>query len=132
MHSLGRIEEKVEGQGKALELFRDDFSEEKDHAHDSRATIHKRLDGQGTQISHLETTVAISGQVDAQLRDTIDGLKKTFEEEVKPALDEWRRIKILGAGAAGVFLFLGISIGTAVAWAGDTAVTAVRHWLRIN
>src|SRR5262245_29296364 len=118
MLALGGIQQQLIGQGKAIDRIHADMSEERDHAHDSRTTIHKRLDEQAQQISHLETTVAIRGQVEAQLRDQI----ASITAEVSPAISEWRRIKILGAGFGGVLLILGISIGSIMAWASDTAV----------
>lgn len=87
------------------------------------------------QIAHLETTVAISGEVDAQLRDEIAALKKTVQENhetVSPALEEWKRMKTLGVGISGLIALAGLTIGGLVAWAGDIAVNAVRAWLKIH
>ncbi|MFP3656807.1 hypothetical protein, partial [Burkholderia sp. SIMBA_052] len=53
---------------------RENFSEEKESAHESRAVIHRRLDKHTQTVGKLETTVAISGQVEAQLRDQIAAL----------------------------------------------------------
>jgi hypothetical protein len=64
MLALGRLQE-------GMDRRRSDFQEEKRDAHDSRAVIHRRLDEQADQIGHLETTVTIRGEVDAQLQDQI-------------------------------------------------------------
>lgn len=108
---------------------------EKDNAHHSRSVIHRRLDEQAMQIAHLDTTVAISGGVDATLRDEIKALKETVEknhDSVQPALDEWRRMKTLGYGISGLIAFAGLTIGGMIAYASDGAVAALRHWLKIN
>lgn len=128
MRALGRVEEGVS-------RIRADFQDEKENAHESRAVIHKRLDDQTNKFGHLEMTVAISGGVDAQLRDQIAELRKTVEENhaaVAPALEEWKRMKTLGVGISGLIALAGLTIGGMVAWASDGLIAALRHWLRIN
>lgn len=128
MHALGRVEEGVK-------RIREDFQEEKQSAHESRAVIHARLDSQAKQIGHLDTTVAISSGVDATLREEIKALKETVDRNhaaVQPALEEWKRMKTLGVGISGLIAFAGLTIGGIVAYVGDGAVGAIRHWLKIN
>ncbi len=127
MRVLGRIEEKVEQLEKA-------FQAEKSDAHLSRSTIHRRLDDQVVQVSLLDKTVAIHAQIDAQLRDEIAGLSSTVADNhkaVTPALDEWKRLKTLGYGVSVLLVATGASIAGLVYWAGEAAVTSVRHWLKI-
>ncbi|NTG94266.1 DUF1515 domain-containing protein [Rhizobium rhizogenes] len=127
VRSLGRVEE-------GLDRIREDFQEEKESAHESRAVIHKRLDEHARQMAKTDETIAIAGLVDAQIRDQIKALEKTVEknhEEVVPSISEWRRIKILGAGFGGILLLLGISVGAIVTWASDTASSIVRQWLKL-
>ncbi|NTG61852.1 DUF1515 domain-containing protein [Agrobacterium rhizogenes] len=127
MRTLGRLEEGVE-------RIRDDFQEEKESAHESRAVIHKRLDDHAKQMSKTDETIAIAGLVDAQIRDEVKTLQESVRknhEEVEPALSEWRRIKLLGAGVGGLLLLFGISVGAVITWASDTASSLVRHWLKI-
>lgn len=128
LHALGRVEEGVK-------RIREDFQEEKQNARESRAVIHARLDSQAKQISHLDTTVAISGEVDARIREEIKTLKETVERNhaaVQPALDEWKRMKTLGVGISGLIAFAGLTAGGIIAYIGDGAVAAVRHWLKID
>ncbi len=135
LHALGRVEEAIAGIRESISRLREDFGDEKDHAHESRAVIHRRLDEQTSQIGKLETTVAISGQVDAQLRDQIADLRDQVEGNqaaVSPAIEEWKRMKALGYGISGLIALAGLTIGGVVAWASDGAVAALRHWLRIN
>ena len=128
MRALGRVEEGVS-------RIRQDFQDEKHNAQESRAVIHRRLDEQAKQIGHLDTTVAISGEVDAQLRDQIAALKETVDKNhasVAPALEEWKRMKTIGVGISGLIALAGLTIGGLIAWVGDAAVTAIRAWLKIN
>ncbi|WP_017960017.1 membrane protein [Rhizobium leguminosarum] len=135
LRALGRVEGRLSGIEESVSLLREDVSDEKDNAHESRSVIHRRLDEQAKQIAHLDTTVAISGGVDATLRDEIKALKETVEknhDSVQPALDEWRRMKTLGYGISGLIAFAGLTIGGMIAYASDGAVAALRHWLKIN
>ncbi|MBY5503156.1 hypothetical protein HFO82_31785 [Rhizobium leguminosarum] len=91
MRAIGRVEGRLTGIEDSVSHLREEVSDEKSNAHDSRAVIHKRLDEQAKQIAHLDTTVAISGGVDAQLRDQMKGLADTVaknHEAVQPALEE--------------------------------------------
>lgn len=124
MRVLGRLEEGVS-------RLREDFQQEKESAHESRAVIHRRLDEHGQNVSKLETTVAISGQVDAQLRDKITSLDKQITENVTPSIEEWKRIKTMGLGMSSLLVIAGVSAAsiTAIAW--DWFLALMRHWLRI-
>lgn len=121
LHALGRLQEGVD-------RLREDFQEEKMLAHESRAKLHSRLDDQAKEIAHLETTVAISGEIDAQIRGQMTSLKATVE----PQIEEWKRLKTLGMGISGLLVVAGITVGSVVVAAGDAAVTAIRAWLRIQ
>jgi ferritin-like protein len=125
---LGRVEEGVK-------RIREDFQEEKQSAHESRAVIHRRLDEQRQQIHLLDKVVEISSGVDATLREEIKSIKGTVEKNhtaVQPALEEWRRMKTIGYGISGLIAFAGLTVGAVVTWASDGAVAALRHWLKIN
>jgi DNA-binding MurR/RpiR family transcriptional regulator len=125
MRVLGRLEEGVS-------RLREDFQQEKESAHESRAVIHRRLDEHGQNVSKLETTVAISGQVDAQLRDKITSLDKQITENVTPSIEEWKRIKTMGLGMSSLLVIAGVSAASIAALAWDWFAAAFRHWLRIG
>lgn len=135
LRALGRVEGRLTGIEENVALLRQEMSEEKANAHESRAVIHKRLDEQARQIAHLNTRAAISGGADAQLRDEVLTLKETVEknqETVAPALEEWKRMKTIGYGISGLIAFAGLTTGGVIAYASDGAVGALRHWLKIN
>ncbi|MBB4342161.1 DUF1515 domain-containing protein [Rhizobium leguminosarum] len=135
LRALGRVEGRLSGIEESVSLLREDVSDEKDNAHQSRSVIHRRLDEQAKQISHLDTTVAITGGVDAQIREEIKSLKDTVDKNhaaTQPALEEWRRMKTIGYGISGLIAFAGLTVGAVVTWASDGAVAALRHWLKIN
>ncbi|MER9628389.1 DUF1515 domain-containing protein [Mesorhizobium sp. M0296] len=128
MVALGRVQEGVN-------RLREDFGDEKRLAHESRAVIHHRLDEQGHEIASLRTDMAIAGKVDAQVRDEIKALAGKVEanqNEVLPSVQDWKRMKTIGVGIAGLLAIGGLSFGAMLMWAGDAAATAVRHWLRIT
>ena len=135
MRALGRVEGRLSGIEESVSLLREDVGDEKDNAHESRTVIHRRLDEQAKQISHLDTTVAITGGVDAQIRDGIKALKDTVNKNhdaVTPALDEWKRLKSLGVGISGLIALAGLTVGGTISYAGDGLVAWFRHWLKIG
>lgn len=118
-----------------LDRLSEDFSEEKRSAANSRASIHQRLDTQVERIGRLETASEINVQINAQQREALKALNSTVQNNhmaVQPSIDEWRRMKALGIGLAGLLALGGLSLGAMLMWASDAAVTAVRHWLRIS
>lgn len=135
MRALGRVEGRLTGIEESVSLLREDLSEEKDNAHESRSVIHRRLDEQMKQIHLLDKVVEISSGVDATLREEIKSLKETVDKNhaaTQPALDEWRRMKTIGYGVSGLIAFAGLTTGGIIAYASDGAVAAFRHWLKIN
>lgn len=135
LRALGRVEGRLTGIEENVSLLREEVSDEKQNAHESRSVIHRRLDDQGKQISHLDTTMVISGAVDATLREEIKTLKDTVEKNhvaTQPALEDWKRLKTLGVGISGLIALAGLTIGGMVAYASDGAVAWLRHWLKIN
>jgi len=128
MLALGRVQEGVD-------RLTADLRDEKTNAHESRATLHRRLDEQSQEISSIREDIVISAHVDAQVRGEIKKLSDLVEANhatVAPSLEEWKRMKTLGIGLAGLMAIGGMSIGAALLWMGETAANAVRQWLRIT
>lgn len=135
MLALGRVEGKLTGIEDKVALIREDVSEEKDNAHESRAVIHRRLDEQMKQIYLLDKVVEINAGVDAQVREELKVIKETVQKNhdaVQPTLEDWKRLKTLGYGISGLIAFAGLTIGGMVAYASDGAVAWLRHWLKIS
>ncbi|MBX4972179.1 DUF1515 domain-containing protein [Rhizobium lentis] len=135
LRALGRVEGRLTGIEENMALLREDVSDEKENAHESRSVVHRRLDEQAKQIARLDATVAISGGVEATLREEIKGLRETVEKNhasTQPALEDWKRIKAIGYGISGLIALAGLTVGGVVAYASDGAVAWLRHWLKIN
>ncbi|TAX39165.1 DUF1515 domain-containing protein [Rhizobium leguminosarum] len=135
LRALGRVEGRLTGIEDSVSHLREEVSDEKDNAHESRSVIHRRLDEQARQIHLLDMTVTVSSNVDGQIREEIKTLKDTVEknhEAVAPTLEEWKKMKTLGYGISGLIAFAGLTIGGVVAYMSDGAVAALRHWLKIN
>lgn len=119
----------------AVERLTEEVLDERIVARDNRAIIHRRLDGQGDEISRLRQDVAIMGKVDAQVRDELAELRETVtsnHNSVLPDIDEWRRMRRLGRGLFWLLGLGGVSLGAAIVWAGEAVRTAVLSWLKIG
>lgn len=119
----------------AVERLTDEVREERVEARENRATIHRRLDDQGSEIARLRQDVAIMGMVDAQVRDELSELSETVKTEnakIAPDIEEWRRMRRLGRGFFWLLGLGGVSLGAALMWAGEAIRTAVLSWLKIG
>ena len=111
--------------------LRDDYARDQEQAQQSRASLHRRVDEVIDRIGKIETTAALAGEIDAQVRVELDALNKKLIE-VEPVAEEWGRVKTIGKWAAGALLASGVGLGAVAAALGDQAIAAVRHWLRID
>ncbi|QMV02556.1 DUF1515 domain-containing protein [Devosia sp. D6-9] len=127
-----------EAQRMLLEMLRglkEDIAEEREASRLSRAAMRDRIEEVVDRVGNLETTLAISGQIDAQVRAELDALRKSVSDSnssIQPTVDEWRRIKAIGIGLVGLLALGGVSVGAALSWAGESVVSAVRAWLHIS
>lgn len=108
-----------------VERLREDFTDERRSASESRAAVHRRLDEQARDISEMKTTLATT-------KIAMDAVGKDHSDVIKPAVAEWKQMKSIGTGVVALLALGGLSIGAALMWAGETAVTTLRHWLRIT
>ena len=125
--ALGRVQEGVE-------QLREDFRDEKQTAHESRAALHRRLDEQASDIASLKTDVKVAGLVEAQVRDEVRAIGEKVDANqaaIGPHVDDWKRMKAVGVGLVGLLAVGGLSVGAMLTWASETAITTIRHWLRI-
>ena len=113
-----------------MKQFREDYARDQEAASLTRAALRQRIDEVVDRLGKMETTAAISGEIDAQVRTELDALTKTLTE-VEPVAVEWNRVKSIGKWAASGLLASGVGIGALAAAAGDQVVAAIRAWLRI-
>lgn len=116
---------------KMMEQLRDDFQDEREASRKSREKLHERVDGISEDIGSIRGDIRILGKVDAQIRGEVQAVGAKVES-AQPTLDEWRRIRAIGIGLVGLLALGGMSVGAALAWAGESVVNAIRHWLRIG
>lgn len=94
-----------------------------------------KLDSVVDRVGKLETAVAVDVAVSAQTRDKIDAriasIQQKLDEDVLPQTNDFKRMKLIGVGLVGLLAIGGFTIFGVVIWAGETAVNAVRAWLRI-
>lgn len=112
--------------------LRNDFDRERDQSRESRGDLHEKVDGLTGRIAHVETTIQVAGQVTAQTRDKIGGLEATLTDDIKPTVDEFKRIKLMGRGVIVAAGIAGGSLGLTFAWWGEQAISAIRSLLRIS
>ena len=118
-----------------VKQLRADYARDQEAAQQSRAALHRRVDEVIDRIGRMETTAALAGEVDAQVRTELDELKALVDgnsRSIAPTIEEWKRIRMLGLGIVGLLAIGGVSVGAFLAMMGDAAVNAVRAWLRIQ
>lgn len=113
-----------------LRQFREDYTQDQESARQSRAAMRQRMEEIVDRLGKMETTAALSGEIDAQVRTELDALTRKLTE-VEPVAVEWGRVKSIGKWAASGLLASGVGIGALAAAAGDQVVAVVRAWLRI-
>lgn len=116
---------------KMVEQLRDDFREERDASRKGRQVLHERMNDVAHDIGTIRGDIQILGQVDGQLRGEVQRLSARVDS-AQPTLDEWRRIRAIGVGLVGLLAIGGLSVGAALAWAGESVVQVVRQWLKIS
>lgn len=114
-----------------MRQFREDYAHDQAAASQTRAAMRERIDELFDRFARMETTAALSAEVDAQVRTELDALTKALTD-VEPVAVEWNRVKSIGKWAASGLLASGVGIGALAATAGDQVVAAVRAWLRIT
>lgn len=127
------IRENNEHLRRQMEDLKTMVREDSHKASESRAAVHRRLDEHAEQLGHLESTVAISGHIDAQLRDKIDELKDdlgTHQKRVEPFIEDLRRMRLVGWGITGLIALAGLTFGSLIVWANEATRALLKYWLR--
>ena len=108
--------------------LRDDLAQEREASRESRARQHQRTDEVIDRLGRIDSTIAVAGQVDAQVRTELDDLKKVVGN-IKPTVEEWRRMRTLGIGIVGLMTTDGLVTGATLQPLFAQLLTAVRHFL---
>lgn len=118
MRALGRLEE---GQDR----MRKDFDDEKEHTRESRERTYRKLD-------KIDQDVTIVGKVAAQARDKVDAVEQLVVTDVKPATDDFKRMRTAGIVGISLLGFAFTALGVTLATVGEGLVHTIRVWLRIS
>ncbi len=113
MQALGRLEATIEG-------LKGDIADGKD----SRGRIHAKLE-------KIEVDVSIVGQVAAQARDKANAVEQVVATDVKPATDDFKRMRTIGFVGLSLLGFAFTALGITLATVGEGVVNTIRTWLRI-
>ena len=122
-----------------LRQLRDDFARQEAASSESRARTHQRIDELIDRVGHLDSTVALAGQIDAQVRSELDALKQTVAANhaaVSPTVEEWQRILKVSRWLAVAFGLTGASLAALIVatfgWFGEATIHFIRRLLRIE
>lgn len=119
---------------KMVEQIRDDFQEEREASRQSRARLHERMDSVASDVGTIKGDIRILGEVDGQVRGELQALKATVESnqaDIKPTVDEFRRMKMVGLSVVGLIGLGGTVFGASLIWWGEQTVGFFRWILRI-
>lgn len=128
---LGQLIESVAGLRRDITDMRGDFDTEKDHAHESRKDVHRKIDDLAGRVAEVETTIQVAGHVTAQTRDKVTAMESTLTDDVKPTVDEFKRMKLIGWSVVGIVGIGGTAFGASLIWWGEQVINGIRHFLRI-
>lgn len=123
--AVGRLQE---GQDR----MREDFTAEKQSALVSRKALHERHDDLSRELGSLKTDVAVSGTINAQVREEVKSLGRKIDqhkEDIQPSIDDWRKIKTLGLGITGILAIGGLTVGAMLTMGFEYFKTVLRSLL---
>lgn len=109
----------------AIQLLRDlrhEFAEDRRLAKEDRAALYDQISSLKSELAAVRTDIAISGQVDAQVRERLDAFDAKLTNEVMPVVNEVKRWKITGVTALAMVGMGGAAIGSFLWWAWDVIV----------
>lgn len=79
---------------------------------ESRARMHERVDEVSDRLGKIEGDIGIAANIDAQVRNELDGIKQVIEanrKEAAPAIEAWQDILKTGKRVSWVFGIAGIT-----------------------
>jgi len=117
LQKLGRIEEKQD-------RVRVDLDKEQEHARENRAAIHQKLGDLTDRMTKVESSITVAAGIDVQVRNELNAMK--------PAVEDFTRMRSIGLSAVGVIALGGTAFGASLIWWGEQMITAIRGFLRIS
>lgn len=78
-------------------------------ADESRRRLYER-------VGKIETSIVLSGKVEAQVKDRLDKLGARIDEEVMPTINKVNGWEKMGMGALAIIGIGGVAVGSAVVW----------------
>lgn len=133
LQQMGELIGEMRGLTGKIDRLQSVFNSGEQNARESRAGMHRRLDEQSAQIAHLDKTVAIAGQIDAQIRDEVKAVSERVQahyDELAPAVNDWKHTRRMGIRLFGLLSIGGFSVASALAYFGHAAWAAFREWLK--
>jgi len=107
--AIGRLEGKLDALIKTVE-------QQGEQSSASRKALYDR-------VAQIETSIEISGKIDAQVRERLDGIDGRITREVMPTVDEVNRWKIAGVTALAIVGMGSAAVGAFLMWAWDVIVS---------
>lgn len=108
--------------------LRSDIREDLAAERTSRSQVYERL-------GKVEHAVAVDAAVTAQHRDKIDGrlaeIERTLSEDVKPPVEDFKRMKTVGLSVVGLVGIGGTAFGASLIWWGEQTIQFFRWLLRM-
>ena len=116
LQKLGRIEEKQD-------RVRTDLDKEQEHARENRAAIHAKLDDLQDRMTKAESSIVVAAGIDVQVRNELNAMK--------PAIEDFTRMRQIGLGAVGIIALGGTAFGASLIWWGEQMISFIRGLLRV-
>ncbi len=113
LHALGRIEGQITG-----------IEQEQANSRESRARMH-------TKLEKIEEGIKEAADVAKTAAIKADNVTKLIAEDVKPATDDFKRMRTIGFAGITLIGFAFTALGVTLATLGDAVSAWVRNWLRI-
>lgn len=120
--AIGRLEGRLDEVVKKIDALAVSLERQDEASAEARRRIYDR-------VGAVETSVEISGQIDAQVRDRIDGLDAKISADIMPTVNEVKRWKITGMTVLAVVGVAGASIGAAIFWLWEVVLERIKGWL---
>lgn len=128
MRALGRLEGKVHEMASRQQA-------DNEVATESRRTLHQKVEALTVRVGDVEASQGRTVQACDALGKRVSDMGEALAQQqtaIAPSIEDWKRIRLLGQTAGGLFLLGGVSVGATLVWAKEAAAAAMRSFLGIN